>query len=130
MAVSGRFIIVVGDKSTHGGVIITGDPIATVNGIPIARVGDFHACPQIWPKGTPHGVRPIIGIRCAFRGLSNGRPQAVAYDMVGCGAMICDSAGWVLFCRTLFLLGVVLRDCSSFSAKWALLLDSRWRHQL
>lgn len=93
-AITGRFLILVGDKSTHGGVIITGDPIATVNGIPVARIGDLHVCPQFWPKRSWHGITRISATGCpASRGLSKGKPQALSKDMVGCGAMVLPSQG-------------------------------------
>jgi uncharacterized Zn-binding protein involved in type VI secretion len=89
--VSGRHIIVVGDTSTHGGKIITGDPNVTINGIPMARIGDLHACPQYWGD-TPHGVRPILPVGCvSVRGLILGRKTALSDDMTSCGAKIISS---------------------------------------
>jgi hypothetical protein len=38
-------LIVVGDATSHGGVVVTGDPTWTVDGIPVARVGDTVFCP-------------------------------------------------------------------------------------
>ena len=88
VSVSGRYIAVVGDRSSHGGVILTGDPIATVNGIPVARIGDLHACPRYWGD-TPHGVRPVISVGCSStRGLSKGRPHMLRGDKATCGATI------------------------------------------
>ena len=34
-----------GDKSNHGGVIVTGASRTLVNGKPLARMGDKHNCP-------------------------------------------------------------------------------------
>lgn len=42
--------IVVGDKTTHGGTVITGDMTSTMQGKPIARSGDMTVCPKC--KGT------------------------------------------------------------------------------
>jgi uncharacterized Zn-binding protein involved in type VI secretion len=84
----GNTIITVGCMSDHGGVVITGDPIATVCGVPVARIGDLHACPQ-YTGDTPHGVTPIIQGPCGgYRGLMNGRPMAIATDRTGCGATL------------------------------------------
>ncbi len=89
VAVSGRYIVLIGDKSDHGGTIITGDPIGSVNGIPMARTFDLHACPQSYPGGAPHGVTPIFPISCnALRATLNGRPTALSDDRTGCGAII------------------------------------------
>lgn len=86
MAVSGRYIIRIGDQSTHGGAVITGDPLMTVQGVPVARVGDLHVCPLYWGF-IPHGTLPIIPIGCLTqRALVNGRPSAIADDIAGCGA--------------------------------------------
>jgi uncharacterized Zn-binding protein involved in type VI secretion len=86
-----RAIALIGDKSDHGGVIITGDPFATVNGIPVARVGDLHACPQ-YNGDTPHAVKPIILTGCgSTRGFVKGRIMAIAFDKTGCGATLLPS---------------------------------------
>jgi uncharacterized Zn-binding protein involved in type VI secretion len=39
----------VGDTTTHGGVVITGSPMTNINGIPIARKGDKVFCPLCPP---------------------------------------------------------------------------------
>lgn len=83
-------IITVGCKSTHGGVIITGDPIMTVCGVPVARVGDLHACPLSYPGPVPHGVTPIVKGSCGGqRGVLPGRREiALASDRTHCGASL------------------------------------------
>ena len=90
--------LVVGDKSDHGGTIITGDPITLVDGKPIARIGDLHSCPLFYcPENpnsvtngsqcVPHAVTPIIlTAQCPTRMMVNGRPVAVVGDTTGCGA--------------------------------------------
>lgn len=89
VAISGTSIALVGDQSDHGGTIITGDPTATVNGKPIARVGDLHACPQFYSGIVPHGTTPIIPAGCpTARALINGQPNALNNDITGCGAKI------------------------------------------
>ena len=70
-----------GDKSSHGGVIITGALRTNVNGLPVARMGDLHSCP------TPgHGVTPII--TGSLTTITEGQPAARVGDMTGCGAVI------------------------------------------
>lgn len=83
--------LVVGDKSTHGGVIITGDPLMTIGGKPVARIGDLHSCPQFYPTipPIPHAITPIIpGQNVPVRTLISGRQAAVEGDLTGCGAKL------------------------------------------
>lgn len=49
----GDGVIRVGDSSSHGGTVVTGQANYLVDGIPVAVVGDMVACPQ---KG--HGYAP------------------------------------------------------------------------
>jgi uncharacterized Zn-binding protein involved in type VI secretion len=84
-------ILTVGCFSTHGGVIITGDPLMTINGKPVARIGDLHACPLFYPfvVPVPHAVQPIIPGPCsAQRPTVNGRPLALSGDLTPCGAVL------------------------------------------
>lgn len=84
-----RYIVVVGDKSDHGGTVITGDPVGSVEGKPMARVFDLHACPQSYPGGAPHGTTPIFPVQCeGTRAILKGRPTALQDDRTGCGATI------------------------------------------
>lgn len=83
--------LVVGDKSDHGGVIITGDPLMTVNGKPIARIGDLHSCPKFYETipPIPHGVTPIIATQnVPNRAIVNNRLVAVEGDMCVCGCKL------------------------------------------
>lgn len=47
---AGQPFIVVGDKTSHGGTVITGDGTSSMYGKPMARSGDMTVCPQC--KGT------------------------------------------------------------------------------
>lgn len=78
-----------GDKSSHGGTIITSGQKMICEGIKVARVTDLHSCPIPF-----HGVTPIVtgspnhiveGQQCA-RG--NGGQGSVT----GCGAIIIGGA--------------------------------------
>ncbi len=53
-------IITVGDKTDHGGTVISGSPAHSINGKAIARLGDKVACPLVYPGGKPHGINKII----------------------------------------------------------------------
>lgn len=54
-------IITVGDKTDHGGTVISGSPNHDIRGRAIARLGDKVDCPQPYPGvGKPHGVNKII----------------------------------------------------------------------
>jgi uncharacterized Zn-binding protein involved in type VI secretion len=55
-----RQIIVVGDGTSHGGVVVSGSPTSSINGKPVARLGDMVDCPQKYPGGAPHGINPIV----------------------------------------------------------------------
>lgn len=39
--------IVVGDRTSHGGVVVSGDITCTIDGQPVARVGDKVFCPPL-----------------------------------------------------------------------------------
>lgn len=85
-------VIRVGDMSSHGGTIITGSPTATVNGLPVCRIGDLHSCPQFYPGMVPHAVTPVIAAAGVIaRPTVDGVPIAVSGDITGCGAVLLPS---------------------------------------
>ncbi len=70
-----------GDATSHGGLIVTGAMRTFVNGRPVARMGDLHACPI-----PGHSVNPIVtGSLDTF---TEGRPNARIGDVTACGAVI------------------------------------------
>jgi uncharacterized Zn-binding protein involved in type VI secretion len=81
--------------SDHGGKIITGDATMKIDGLPVARLGDLHSCPLVYPVLViPHAVTPIImGVYIENRPLINGVPAAFEGDMTMCGAKLlsCNS---------------------------------------
>jgi uncharacterized Zn-binding protein involved in type VI secretion len=79
-----RPIIVVGDATDHGGKVIQGAPTATINGIPIARVGDAVTCPK---RG--HGATVIATGDPNM--LVDGKPVARHGDKTACGATLIAS---------------------------------------
>ncbi|WP_371765090.1 PAAR domain-containing protein [Massilia sp.] len=76
-------LIVIGDKTSHGGTVITCSSISTTNGKGWARVGDMVSCPRC------KGVFPIAQGDNGLR--TEGR--AVAYDgcKTACGALLISS---------------------------------------
>ena len=70
-----------GDMSSHGGVIITAAMRTVVNGMPLARMGDLHACPI-----PGHGVTPIV--TGSPDTITEGMPNARIGDVTACGAVI------------------------------------------
>ncbi len=75
--------IVQGDKTSHGGTVLTGTPFSDCDGKPIARMGDLVACPKC------KGVFPITqGDRS---NIIDGAPVAYHGGTVACGATLISS---------------------------------------
>lgn len=76
-------LIVIGDKTSHGGTVITCSPFSSTEGKGWARVGDMVSCPRC------KGVFPIVQGDTAFR--DDG--HAVSYDgcKTACGAVLISS---------------------------------------
>lgn len=55
-----RNIIVVGDPTTHGGMVVSGSPTHSYHGRAVARKGDWVECPQLYPNDKPHGSTQIV----------------------------------------------------------------------
>jgi uncharacterized Zn-binding protein involved in type VI secretion len=76
-----------GDKSDHGGFIITASPDVLINDKGVAREGDLHQCPR-----PGHGIKPLNS------GLSpniNANDKAVAVQgmtRAACGALIIEGS--------------------------------------
>lgn len=80
-----RPIILVGDKTDHGGVVIEGAPTTYIDGRKVARVGDMVTCPQ---QGHGHTTVIISGDE-TFR--VEGRAVARHGDKTACGATLIAS---------------------------------------
>lgn len=76
-------LIVVGDKTSHGGTVLTGDFTSVINGKYIARVDDITVCPQC--KGT----FPIT--TGATDTIFEGKAAARHGDKTACGATLISS---------------------------------------
>ncbi|MBN3788747.1 PAAR domain-containing protein [Burkholderia sp. Ac-20353] len=76
---SGRAQCVVGDMTSHGGVVVSGSPFHTWNGSPIARLGDTVTC----PKCPPHIFKIAEGMADC---IDNTLPMAAERHRTTCGA--------------------------------------------
>jgi uncharacterized Zn-binding protein involved in type VI secretion len=63
-------IIVVGDKTDHGGTVLGGSPAHDVCGKPIARIGDKVDCPRHGENRvvTAHPTLSVDGVAVAVEG--------------------------------------------------------------
>ncbi|MRS99343.1 PAAR domain-containing protein [Ralstonia pickettii] len=82
-------IITVGDKGTHGAVVITGWPSSKIRGRTIARLGDLVKCSGHYPDGRPHGINRIV--RVSGTAKVGGIPMARAGDGTECGCELIGS---------------------------------------
>ena len=76
-------LIVQGDRSSHGGVVLGGSPFTKSDGQPVARVGDMVSCPQC------KGVFPIVEGHAQLR--DRGAPIAYHGCKTACGASLISS---------------------------------------
>ncbi|MEH6997326.1 MAG: PAAR domain-containing protein [Limnobacter sp.] len=83
--IQGRAQILIGDTTSHGGVVISGSPTTSVEGRPIARVGDMVTCPLC----KPH-VFPIVEGLSTFT--DNYMAVALHGHKIACGATLIASA--------------------------------------
>ena len=79
-------IITLGDKTDHGGTVISGSPTHDIHGRAIARLGDRVNCPQSYFGGKPHGVNKIITAHDSMT--VNGVPVAVEGCKTECGCKL------------------------------------------
>ena len=82
-------IIVIGDRTDHNGKVISGSSAHTVDGVPIARLGDKVDCPQFYPGGKPHGINKIITGHPTVK--VGGIPVAVEGCVTECGCKLIGS---------------------------------------
>lgn len=74
-----RRIILVGDPTTHGGVVATGSSTASVAGKPIARLHDTVTCPH-------HGDNKIVEGEASYD--VDGVPVALEGHRTECGSTL------------------------------------------
>lgn len=78
----GKPIIVIGDKTDHGGVVVQGSMTSDIDGKPIARIGDKVSCPQ-----NGHGGTTVI-VSGDPTCIVDGMPVARHGDKTACGATL------------------------------------------
>lgn len=79
-------IIRLGDKTTHGGTVVSAAPATMADGKPPARVGDMTVCPI-----PGHGANPIVSGDGTT--IIDGSAVARQGDMTACGASLIASQG-------------------------------------
>ncbi|WP_371367238.1 PAAR domain-containing protein [Pseudomonas sp. QL9] len=80
-----RGFVLLGDKTTHGGQVISASSTQQTCGKPVALVGDLVSCPI-----PGHGVNPIVE-GCADWS-ENGRALVVNGCLCACGCQVISSA--------------------------------------
>lgn len=70
-----------GDKTNHGGTVVSASSTVVADGKPVARAGDMHVCPI---KG--HGTTPFSSSSSVVEG-GRGLVRA-GMDAAGCGAVV------------------------------------------
>ena len=77
-------IVRLGDKTTHGGVVISASATHTIRGIGVARVGDKVTCPK-----AGHGDNQIVEGAPTFT--IGGRQVALHGHRCSCGCALISS---------------------------------------
>jgi uncharacterized Zn-binding protein involved in type VI secretion len=80
-------LILIGDKTSHGGTVIGSSAESSVGGVRIARMGDKVTCPIPFHGGTC----PIVTGDPTM--MIDGMPAARAGDKTACGAQLIPSQG-------------------------------------
>ena len=79
---SQRSVIRKGDKTSHGGVVVTGDETVVIFGQPMARVGDRVTCPKC---GDTHTIDEGV------QNVGSDRLTALEGMRTSCGAKLIAS---------------------------------------
>ncbi|EMH4161605.1 PAAR domain-containing protein [Pluralibacter gergoviae] len=80
-----RGFVLLGDKTTHGGTVISASSTMQVHGKVVALLGDMVACPLPF-----HGTNPII--EGSSEWISDGKPVVVDGCKCQCGCQVISSA--------------------------------------
>jgi len=83
--IQGKEVVLLGDKTTHGGTVVTASSTFTYMNIPVARKGDQVSCPLC--LGT-HVIAE--GVETAF---DHEHPIAVDGNLTSCGARLIAGSG-------------------------------------
>ncbi|SQI35960.1 Uncharacterized conserved protein [Leminorella richardii] len=79
-------VIRLGDKTTHGGTVISASSTMTFHGVPVARLGDSVTCPL-------HNLTVIAEGNASFT--DNGIPIAFDGHQCACGCRLIASLRYV-----------------------------------
>jgi len=79
-------LIVLGDKTSHGGTVVEASAETSVGNVRVARVGDMVSCPR-----QGHGTCPIVTGDPTM--VIDGKPAARHGDKTACGAVLISSQG-------------------------------------
>ena len=79
-----RPFVVVGDKLSHGGSVVTGSGQTDIGGKPVARIGDKAVCVAHGPTTIVRGEATVV---------VDGNPVARDGDRTACGATLIASQG-------------------------------------
>jgi uncharacterized Zn-binding protein involved in type VI secretion len=82
----GKAFIVLGDKTSHGGTVVSASGQTATGGVGVARIGDQVTCPI---KG--HGNNQIVSGDVML--IVDGAPVARDGDKTACGATLIASQG-------------------------------------
>lgn len=78
-------LVLLGDKTTHGGEVISASSTMIVNGKKVALIGDKVSCPK---KG--HGINAII--EGSFEWIFDGKAVVIDGCHCECGCQVISSA--------------------------------------
>jgi uncharacterized Zn-binding protein involved in type VI secretion len=79
-----RGVIRLGDKTNHGGKVISASSTMFMHGKPVARIGDSVDCPR-----EGHGITKIIEGDQYF--MDRGKPVALDGHHAACGCILISS---------------------------------------
>lgn len=82
----GRPFIILGDKTDHGGSVVSGAPTSITGGKPIARIGDKINCPR--PDCIVRGLGSNQIVSGDPTVVVDGQPVARHGDKTQCGAKL------------------------------------------
>ncbi|SUB81670.1 PAAR domain-containing protein [Pragia fontium] len=76
-----RHLICLGDKTSHGGEVISASSTIKIKGITVALVGDLVSCPI-----SGHGITAILPDSCSIQ--MAGQQVALQGFQAGCGCTL------------------------------------------
>lgn len=82
-------LIIVGDRTSHGGRVVSGSSVHLIGARGIARLFDLVECPQHYPDGRPHGTNKIIDAHPTFT--IDGQRVALHGHRTECGCTLIGS---------------------------------------